>query len=170
VLGAWALSLRRPSTSAKHCLRGYRHGKVTTRKATTMADPRLVAMLASQGPKALQNPVTRFALGLPIGNQGVIPQPQPQPQPQPSSEKTAQGKNNSGIQEKLLARIRTVAETGFAVPGPGILPGYALRPEVRAAFDEMGGVSGFDATKLSPDEEKGLALIIDPNWVRERRQ
>ena len=68
-----------------------------------------------------------------------------------------------------MARIRTVADTGFAVPGPGVLPGFALRPEVRQAFEEMGGVAGFDTTNMSPEEEKGLAFIIDPKWVAERQ-
>jgi predicted naringenin-chalcone synthase len=141
-----------------------------------MADPRLVAMLAAQGPKALNNPVTRFALGLPSGTQGVEQaQPQQQVQSPESQSQPVQAQRQStpyGIQEKLLARIRTVSDTGFAVPaaGSGILPGYALRPEVRKVFEGMGGVAGFDTNNMSPEEEKGLAFILDPNWVKERQQ
>jgi hypothetical protein len=146
-----------------------------------MADPRLVAMLASQGPKAINNPVARFVMNLPAGQKGVdasralaqygyssdaianaIKQQAPKRQEQAAAEP-------SSIQAKLLARVRTGSETGFAVPGPGVLPGFALRPEVRAAFESMGGVAGFDVSNLSPEEEKGLAFIIDPKWVAERQ-
>jgi len=137
-----------------------------------MADPRLVALLANQGAKAINNPVARYALGLPSGTQGVE-QPRQAQQPAVPSP-PAQGQRQttpSSIQEKLMARVRTVKDTGFAVPAPGsgILPGFALRPEVRAAFEDMGGVAGFDASNMSPEEEKGLAFIIDPEWVAERQ-
>jgi|WetSurMetagenome_2_1015567.scaffolds.fasta_scaffold10221_15 hypothetical protein len=124
-----------------------------------MPDNQLAALLALRGSESMRNPVTRFALGLPLGSRAQQPS---QPRSAFSQSQTA-----SGVRDKLLARIRTVKDTGFAVPGPGVLPGYSLRPEVRQMFAEQGGVAGFDVSNLSPDEQKGLAFILDPKWVNE---
>lgn len=129
-----------------------------------MADPKLVALLASQGSKAMSNPVARFALGLPVGGRGV----EQAAAAQSGSPASSTGrKQNAGpsIQDKLFARVRTVQDTGFAVPGPGVLPGYALRPEVRELFKDQGGVSGYDVSNITPEEQQGLAMLLDPKWV-----
>jgi hypothetical protein len=134
-----------------------------------MADNQLAMMLASQGAKGIRNPVARFALGLPTGGLQV-----PEPQAQQVATQQGQGSSSggaarSGIQDRLLARIRTRNDTGFAVPGPGTIPGFALRPEVRQMFEGQGGVSAIDVSNLSPEEENGLMIMLDPKWVSEHQ-
>lgn len=109
-------------------------------------------------PKALSNPVNRYLLGLPTEAPGAQVREQvapmeaaPQQQPDP-------------VWQKLLKRVRTVSETGLATPGPGTIPGAALRPEVQAMFKDLGGPSAIDVSNMSPEEEKALRLIIDPTW------
>jgi hypothetical protein len=128
----------------------------------------LAMYLASQGKRSVRNPIARFALGLPTGSSGVDETTQYASQKQLGKDPSKPA-TSSAIQDKLLARIRTVSDTGFAVPGPGVLPGYALRPEVRQAFESMGGVAGFDVSNMSPEEQNGLRLLLDPKWVAENQ-
>ena len=149
-----------------------------------MADNTLAELLALQGARALHNPIARYALGLASTDKGSYTKTPPVASGGspggtgngPGVKQTpigSQGKPSpeQSLQDKLLARMITVKDSGFAIPnGQGILPGVALRPEVRKAFEDAGGVVGIDITELSPEEERGLAMLLDPQWTSRRAQ
>ena len=131
---------------------------------------KFVELMAQQGAAGIRNPVNRFLLNLPSSSPvaGVAGQQQAAAQPRPAQPAKQERKLNS-MQEKLFNRLITGKDAGFSIPGPGILPGVAVRPEVRKMFEDVGGITGMDVTNLSPDEERGLMFILDPVWVAKRQ-
>lgn len=135
-----------------------------------MADDTLAKRLAALGSKAPTNPVVMYLMGNPAKTApGKPAAPQPaQPNPVVRAA-TSAGKaiedQAKAIQAKLLSRIRTVEETGWGQPGPGTLPGAALRPEVRSMFEPAGGVSVIDLNGITPEEQNYLRFLLDPSWV-----
>jgi hypothetical protein len=80
---------------------------------------------------------------------------------------TGRQSNSDELQQKLLSRIKTVEETGTAVPRleDGYIPGAALRPEVQALFKSAGGASAFYVGDMSPGERAAAdRYLIDPRW------
>ena len=102
------------------------------------------------------NPIVRFVAGLP-----QLPSPRPR-QYRPAS---PQRPTQQSLQDKLLARIKTIEETGYGHPGGNMLPAAALRPEVAKLFAGAGGVSGIDVSNMTPEEQRGLRLFLSPQWV-----
>lgn len=122
--------------------------------------------IASQGADTRANPVVNMLMGW-RGNAAQQQPTQPKPRAQARAQSIApQQTQGQDVQARILARIKTTDETGLARPGEGMLPGMALRPEVRKLFEPAGGASMIDISNLSPEERNGLKMLIDPSWAQ----
>ena len=154
-----------------------RDGCYTERRINYMADDTLARMMAAQaarsaraGKSLYSNPVVNAIAGwkpTSLGGQRLAQaQPQEQARLRPVQSSKSPGKSaEQAIQDKLLARFRTVEETGFGVPAEGMIPGAAFRPEVQELFGGAGGISVFNPRDMSPEEMQGLQRLLDPRWV-----
>jgi hypothetical protein len=71
---------------------------------------------------------------------------------------------NKTLQDKLYARILT--DENMPASLDNILPGYALRPEVQKVFGNK--ALGISLANMSPEEQRGLRFILDPQWIKEQ--
>lgn len=121
----------------------------------------LAQRMANQGAGGVRNPVNRMLLGL---SNPAAEGPAPGVVVQPSAAATG-AEPALGLRDRLFRRFISAQQAGFATPGPNIIPGAALRPQVQEAFKDAGGVFGVDVTDLSPEETNALRFMLDPSWV-----
>ncbi|OFW58433.1 MAG: hypothetical protein A2Y75_01610 [Candidatus Solincola sediminis] len=132
------------------------------------ANKQIAALLYQSKGSDLNNPVVRSYLGLKQGDPGTniagLFSPQAataNPQPKKESAEPSQV-----LQDALLKRMKFANDVGFATPGPGMLTGAALKPEVRQWGEEYGGgIVAVDLSGITPSEEKALRYMLDPKWL-----
>jgi hypothetical protein len=79
------------------------------------------------------------------------------------------GPRRQSIRDKLFSRMLTVNNPGPSQEQAQILPGYAIRPEIRKIFANEGGLMGVDITGLSDVEKQALRMFIDPAYEAENQ-
>jgi hypothetical protein len=125
-----------------------------------MPDRNLLAeAMAQSGGKS---PVARRLLGLPIGVKRRAASSGDSSPAQSSSETPSPAQ---ALQDELFRRMLFSKDVGFGIPGPGTIPGSALRKDVRDLFEDEGGVVAIDITKMSPEVERALSMLLDRDWA-----
>jgi hypothetical protein len=137
---------------------------------------RAVNMVARPGGQGVHNPVARHVLGFPsesgVGAAGAAADsgPAARPPSTPSGRENATASAVESVQDKLFKRLLFADAVGYGVPGPGVLTGAAFRSALRSMGEERGGLVGMDVTNLSPEEERALPILLDPEWVARQRR
>lgn len=124
--------------------------------------PSIAEILAASKGKALKSPIMRARLGLETTN------PVATPNVQQKTQQNTQQKNQPQLPSaapEIFKRILVADNVGYGKPGPGTIPGSALRKDVRDLFEELGGAVAIDISNLSPQEEQQLAMILEPGWA-----
>lgn len=119
-------------------------------------------VVAKSRGKALASPVVRSMIGMGGEDLG-------REQKKPVAPMAQQPDMNQA-RDELLRRMLTRDKVGYGVPGPGVLTAAALRPDVRALFEDQGGVIGVDITDMPTEVASELALLLDPDWAKNRAQ
>lgn len=134
------------------------------------------SLVASSGGRELHSPVVRFVMGLPASDMGSPSPSQPQARPSsrppsaPEAQSTTEAQSKESVQDKLFKRLLFADTVGYGVPGPGVLTGAAFRSALRGMGEERGGLVGMDVTNLTPEEERALPILLDPEWVERQRR
>lgn len=128
---------------------------------------RLADLLSDSKGEALNSPVVRMALGLPVGAPGSRSEAAPRA-PSVVQKQAAAVAPSKSIQDAIIKRFKFVDEVGYVRPGPGMLSGAKLRPEVQKWGEEYGGgIVAIDMTDITPAEVNALRYMIDPKWFEQ---
>lgn len=127
-------------------------------------------VVAKSRGKALASPVIRSMIGMggeELGRSGrhQLPPAPTRVDANPGSRLMLGPATQDSARDELLRRMLTRDKVGYGVPGPGVLTAAALRPDVRALFEDQGGVIGIDITDMPPAVASELALLLDHEWA-----